>query len=362
MSVYLVTLLSVAVLCGLAQKMDYKSEQSVRLERIRHSQPAKIFFGLAVLILICVSGLRYFVGTDYGAYYRGAAYYADEFWEKLRMLDEPGIRLIYKVAGWFSSDPAVSIFFCAAFTVFLMLRMLFRNTRELLVAMLLFIFLGCWHGAFNGVRQYMAAAVLFCGYPYLYKKRFLKYLFVVFLAFLFHRSAIVMIFPYFIAKNKVNVKNILLLAVGCTAVLLSYDIVFSFAGTLLDETYSQEYGYFFRSVNALRILVACAPAVYFAFIFWNKPKTEKETFYLNLLIMNAVTMVVTSQSAYLARMGIYTATFSSIGIAELLKRHPAKTRSIVRAGIVLLFAAYWLYDIMFSRSLRSFHWIWERSI
>ena len=114
----------------------------------------------------------------------------------------------------------------------------------LLPATLLYIFLGCWHGAFNGIRQYLAAAIIFSGVNFIKERKFWKYALIVFIAFLFHSSAILMIFPYFIANNKVSLSNILFLITASIVILFSFSEVLQFTGFLLNENLSDEgYGF-----------------------------------------------------------------------------------------------------------------------
>ena len=40
---------------------------------------------------------------------------------------------------------------------------------------MLYIFIGAWHGSFNGMRQYLAAAILFSGHRFIKERKFKEY-------------------------------------------------------------------------------------------------------------------------------------------------------------------------------------------
>ena len=249
------------------------------------------------------------------------------------------------------------IFLSAAVTVILYLKTIYDNTDSLATATLLYLFLGCWHGSFNGIRQYLASAVIFAGLKYIKEKKFWKYAFIVFIAFLFHTSAIIMLFAYFITHLEIRFRNIVLLIIGSLLILFSFNGVLELAGFLLKQNYGINSAYLTRSVNSLRVLVAVAPAVFFLIFYWKREKTSEQKMWLNLLILNGIMMFATSNSAYLARMGIYTAPFTTLGIPELLKGISFRNRNIIRVVILLLYAVFWWYDITQSGALNNFKFV-----
>lgn len=360
MSIYYITIILVSFFCFLAKTFDYKTVQVDILNRNKHSQATMIFYIVAVCVLVFVAGFRYRVGTDFGGYYLYYEKYANEFWRHLITFDEPGFRFICWVTVFIKGNGTTAIFLSAAITAILFLKTIYKNTDCLLSATLLYIFLGCWHGSFNGIRQYLAAAVIFSGIRYIKEKCLWKYVITVFIAFLFHTSAILMIFAYFIAHNKINLKNILFLILGSLIVLFSFSEISEFVGVILQEDLSNEGVYLTNTVNIFRVLVAIAPAVFFLIFYWKKQMTVEQRMWLNLLILNGIIMLATSNSTYFARMGIYTDTFTAIAIPELSKRFSYKNRVIIKTVILILYAAFWLYEISISSALNNFTFIWQK--
>lgn len=363
MATYYITIFLVLLFTYIAQNNIIRTTNTSN-NQIAVIKPSitKTFFVFSALVLIFVAGFRYFVGTDYGAYFVNHENYASDFWENLFEFDEPGYSLISLIALKLNLGSEGALFIAAAITNILFLTTIYKNTDMLLPAILLYIFLGCWHGAFNGVRQYCAAAIVFAGLHFIKERKFWKYAFVVFIAFLFHSSAILMIFLYFVAYNKINFRNILFLIFASLIILFSFTEVLNFAGfiTGAENDYASSGEYITNSVNILRVLVAIAPAVFFLILYQKRAITREQQFWLNMLIINGVMMFATSNSTYLARMGIYTAPFSAIGIPELIKGISPKDKKVVTALILLAFAAFWLYEISNSSALREFEWVFGR--
>ena len=321
----------------------------------------KIFLFLTAAMLIFVAGCRYYVGTDYGAYYKGLTTYAPNLEKALRTFDEPGLPLVARIVSWFTDDGAYFVFACSLLTIGLYLLTIYRNENSYLMVSLLFLFLP-WNGTFNGVRQYLASAVLFCGHRFIYEKKLWKWLLTVFLAACFHISAVVMVVIYFLLRNKVRLRNVLLLAGGTYLISANYDTIFSFIGFLKDSDMTTLDAYATSTVSILRILVSCSPAIACLVLYYKKELSNEQTFYMNSLVIHAAAMVAASNSTYLARIGIYTTPFVVVALPKLFRTDNKVLERILRIGIVVLYAIFFYVEVSNSNALNNFHWIWERNV
>lgn len=361
MTAYYITLFFVLVFVAAAEKNILSLPKPDGTLTIRQkTNTTKTFFVLAAIVLIFVAGFRYGVGTDYFAYWLGYKKYASDFFESLLSLEEPGFKFICWVSVLIGGNGSTAIFLASLLTVYLFLTTIYRNTNLLLPATLLYIFLGCWHGAFNGVRQYLASAIIFSGVHFIKERKFWKYALVVFIAFLFHGSAMVMIFPYFIAHNKISFPNLLFLITASVIVLFSFTEVIKFTGIILNDDITDAGNYLTQTVNIFRVLVAIAPALFFLLVYQNQSITKEQQFWINMLVINAVIMFATSNSAYLARINIYTVSFVPLAIPELINGMNKKDKTLTTIIILVLFFAFWLYEISISDSLNNFKFIWNK--
>lgn len=335
MLVYWIVWTSVIILAIMAQKADYLPDGALSVERRVHTRNTRVLYILAALILIIIAGCRYNVGADFGAYYRNYTKYLD-FWSDLKKLNEPGIRLIYSLAAKVINNGQFCILAASVVTLGLILFTMYRNTDGIAMALVLFMLL-CWTNSFNAVRQMLAAAVLFCGFPSLRNRKFIQYLFFVFLAYLCHRSAALMLLVYFPAVRKVTPMHAIILIVLSAAVLYIYDYAFEFARFILEETINEQKEYWSGHVSIFRVLTYTAPAAYFLFEMRNREKTPEVSFYLNLLLMTAAVAVATMHSKAFGRMNMYMMPFMVISIAELMKVIESRNKQLISVAIVVLY-------------------------
>ena len=324
------------------------------------TRPDPVFAFVAAATLIIVAGLRYRVGTDYMAYYRTRVSDWKTVWEYLIHFREPGIRLLSRISTMIADDGAVLIFLCAVIIIGIYSRKIYQYSPMYLVSMLLFLFLGDWTGSFNGIRQYLAAAIVFAGHRYILKRRFVPYLLTVLTAMLFHKSAVVMILPYFLFARKPDATQFVILAAGALIIRFSYEgvmqLVELFKGTFIDWNDA----YMTRDINPLRIAVSFVPVILFFSSCDRKKMNKTQELYINSLFFHAFAMLASMGSAYFGRIGIYTGAMTCIGYGHLFRMIPKdKHRNAIITVVLLVFLGYWIYSLQ-TGNLRDFRWIFER--
>ena len=357
MTVYYLTWFSMIILGIAINHADYLPDEELTVKNVDHTFRARRLYFLASIILILFAGCRYYVGADFGAYYNYRTYL--DFWESFKALDEPGIRLIYSIAVRIHETGQFCIFAVAAVTLGLELRVIYKSTDQIGTAIILFSLM-CWTACFNGVRQALAVAVLFCGFPALRDKDFKRYLVIAFLAFLCHRSAIVMVLIIFMTSRKTSIGNIFFLLVLSIMALYSYDRVFHVVNIIMDNSVTGNEAYWSTQVNRFRPLIRIVQAGFFLYVYRDEEKTNTISYYLNILIVSAVISIVTMNSAALARMSLYMAPFTVIALVELLKIFPEITRKKITALVIILYGIVEYEEcngIVFT--LDKLRWFWN---
>ena len=356
-AVYLIVL-AVTLVFGYLAQANPKSR--ITRTGTYRTRPDPVFAFATAAILIAVAGLRYRVGTDYMAYYRTRVTDWKTVWDYLIHFREPGIRLLSRISTLIADDGAVLIFLCAVIITGIYSLVIYRYSPMYLVSMLIFLFLGDWTGSFNGIRQYLAAAIVFAGHRYILKRKFVPYLLTVVLAMLFHKSAIVMILPYFLYARKPDTTQFIILAAGAVLIRFSYELVMQlvelFKGTIIDWTDA----YMTRDINPLRIAVGFVPVILFFTSCDRKRMNKTQEFYINSLFFNAFAMLAGMGSAYFGRIGIHTSAMTCIGYGYLFQLIPkGKHKNAVITVMFIVLAAYWIYSLQ-TDSLHSFNWVFNR--
>lgn len=356
MTVYYVTLGVVAYFLVMAELTNRRVSQGLA-EPTSRSNPSRTFLLLAAAALSFVAGLRWKVGTDYGGYARNYEPYQDSFVTDLMTFNEPGAKGLAFLASLIHDDFATFIFLASLITVGLMLRTIAKYSPAVGFSVLLFVFAGLWHGSFNGLRQYLAAAVILAGHRFAVSRQLFRYALVVLIAGSFHISALAMIGLYFVPRRRLNVLGVsLMLAVGLVALNYS-DIVLGLVESVKGEELNTDY--VMSAINPLRIAVAVAPAALYG-LSAHDSEAEAEWFYRNMAVVHAGIMVAASWSAYLGRFGIYSAVFIPLVLPRLVNFSNPVATFWVRLGVVVLFAVYWYSDVAPSAALNDFKWIFDR--
>lgn len=358
MSVYYITIISVFYTSLLTQVVNKKKLDSFLVNK-QKMQNNSIFVFITAAILICVAGFRSGVGTDYWQYASGYDKYISNIWNAIFDFKEPGINIIAKISSLIYDDYSMMFFIASTITVGLSVWTISKYSNTFAFSILLYIFTGAWNGSFNGVRQYLACAVIFAGHRYIIDRKFIKYVFVVLMASAFHITAIVMIMLYFIPLKTIDFKKITLLTIAVILALYSYDIVFGIVETIKGKPIIM-HSYMVTKVNYFRIAVACAPLPLYFFFTLKKNLSVEDIFYINVLFVNATLMLVTSNSAYLARIGIYTDIFCVLSYQRLLNFQNKKLVQIMKIFMIGLYVIFWYIGVSGDDSMSSFQWIFHR--
>ena len=319
----------------------------------------KIFLFVIIATLTVTAGCRYFVGADYGAY---KLMYENDYSQRalgeLFNLDEPILPIIGKFSYLLFDSYFPMFFIASVITVGLMVYSTLNETRDFIFVTLLYIFAGGWIGSFNGIRQYIAVAIVFLGRKYIIERKFWKFLLICGIAFLAHRSAMFFVLIYFVYSENFSTVRLLIITIIAVMVSRSYEVVFDFIGWLNDKEFVVGV-YASKSVNILRILANCAPAVLAVYYAFSKKLKKEQVFYAYMLIANAVTWVATADSAYLARLALYTGAFVPLGLSSILECAEKRDRIAMKVMIIVLYAIFWLYNIVISEDLNNFRWVFS---
>lgn len=222
---YLTVLLTVTFVTYLARCYGSKGVRILAL----------IFSGL---VLIVFAGFRdYSIGTDtynYIGFLREITSFQDVFDFRLEL----GFNFLVFISGWASEGYLIFLTLIAIVVVSCYMITIFRLSNNFDVAVFLFISLGSYTFFFNGARQGLAAAICFFALRPLLERRAISYFFIVSIAVLFHKSAIVAFPLYFLARPKVGARELLVLGIGLLAALSLGAVIGHFAVNFIDEKYA----------------------------------------------------------------------------------------------------------------------------
>lgn len=342
--VYLAVLFAIVFL-GQAAENNFTTVK--RPDGTTWKKPSRDVAVFLSVILTLFAGFRYGVGTDFWAYYLWDTPSWSEVVKLIVGFHEGAFALLVKLANLFDANGQRTILVTSAVIVCLYCSAIYKYSSSYMLAMLLYLLMGEWQGSFNAVRQYLASAILFAGHRYILDRNLRKYLLVVFIAALFHRTVVVMVLPYFLLTRKPDQTQLALLAIGAILLRFSYGFLFDAVGEIRGDEidmYSEEY--YTHSVNKLRILTVFIPTLIYLLQCQKENLTKEQVFYINAIFFNSFCMLATSGSAYLARMSIYTTATVIIGYGRLFPLIASENnRRTTKYIVVAMYFVYWLYSL-----------------
>lgn len=183
----------------------------------RFSVIALLFFST---VLILFAGLRDGVGTDWKAYYN--------FYVRTTQKVELAYSGLNNLFSSFGLPYNAFLVVTNLISVGLIARFLFSHSRFYLLGVLLFYSNLYLYYNFSGMRQSLAIAVTCWSFTYAKNRKIFVFLLLVSLATLFHSSAFIFVFAYFIPRSKMTYSVVFWAIIGFIILYYSLDAVSHF--------------------------------------------------------------------------------------------------------------------------------------
>lgn len=269
----------------------------------------KLFIVLALICLISVSGFRYKSGTDFSTYTENYRYLSES---SLEESESPAFDYMsFWLKKYISENPQIMFLSAASITNILIVLILCKYSTRFELSMWLYITTFAYYSTFNGIRQWIAAALMFCGTKYLQDRNFKKYILIILFASLFHASVLVMIPLYFVVNSKTFSLRNLYIIIGFILAVFAYGKFVPIVAKLLEGT---QYSHYFEimqdtsnGIHPLRLLVYFAPVGMFVFFYkeLNPNEDIKVDRLLNLCIIGFLIMFLSLRQVVFARLIYY---------------------------------------------------------
>ena len=168
------------------------------------------FYWLSYFIIFLFSALRFDVGYDFIMYY-------EILNKKIKYYDAMLGRLEYfnRVIINFSQETQCLQFFfiiTSFLIIYLNYKTIKEHSKDFTISTLVFLsFPIFFFNSLSIVRQYVAISIIFYSFKYIKTRKLFLFLFVVTIAFLFHKSAILAIVLYWLYNKKVESKYLFIL-------------------------------------------------------------------------------------------------------------------------------------------------------
>lgn len=309
-------------------------------------------------IIFLIMALRYDVGSDYRAYFELAtqnhlkkeslfstlkdlvlfefnlfAYLKIEFLNKV----------IYKITWYFGNPQLVFIFYSFLLTFFVK-KGLDNEKKTTIYTWLFFLSFPILFFSFTSLmRQSVAVAIVFYSYKYLKKRNFFKFIVTIFLASLFHKSALFLIILYIVPTFNIKHKYIVLF------MFTSFFSINILKKILKLSVFSNYALYVNNSIGKggkiVYFLIIILAFVYLAIYKKMLNKNENNRNLINIILFGAYIYIALIDLGHLGiRMAQYFLIYILYTIDDVLSLFkPKKIIKILFVGINLIFILLVLY-------------------
>lgn len=301
-------------------------------------------WGLVVVTILLggVASIRWDVGTDFFSYTSiFQLVHKLSFSEAIRWTGEP----LFNVMAWLvmaiTENVQVVFAMCSFATVGMIVSALSRYSAYVPLSIYLYVTSMSYYSAFNGVRQWLAAAIVFYSYRYLFSNR-TRFFALVLLASMIHNSAFIMIPLYYFVRKPFFRRANLYVTLVFIGLNLFFDRVLNLFFKILSFTPYAHYTDWFlipgKEAHVLRLLVALAPLLV-SILLYNRLKGRRLDLdvLMNFSLLNALVMLLATRNWIFARFTPYFELFNLVLIPHFLTIRDTGFRRFLLLMIVGLY-------------------------
>lgn len=314
-------------------------------------KPNKILAFAAMLTLALISGLRSNIGDTY--FYKHSFEMNNFTWEFINSQKEIGFGILQMILKRYYSNPQILIFITAIITNILIVLVLYKYSRMFELSTYVYITGGLYLVSMNGMRQCLAAAIIFTATKYLIEGNWIKFILVVLFASTFHESALVLIPIYFMVRFKAWSKATFVLLLFSIVIVLGFD---KFSSILFSTIKDTEFGHYQNfnegGASVFRVAVNGVPLI---IAYFGREKLRKifpeSDYIVNMSIIGFIFMIISTQNWIFARFSIYFSLYQLILISWIVKLFREKDQRVIYYGLLICYLLYYYYESVVSLNI-----------
>ncbi|WP_439021824.1 EpsG family protein [Bacillus thuringiensis] len=307
-------------------------------------RPNQFLILMVALSLILVSGLRNNIGDTY---FYMHAYNVTEFnWEHIQNNKDKGFYIFQMILKGYTDDPQAMVFITALITNVLIVLTLYKYSRLVEISLYVYITSGMYLVSMNGIRQYLAAAIIFAATKYIFDGNWKMYVLIVLIASTFHQSALVLIPLYFLIRRRAWSGITFLLLFLAVLIVIGFNQFTEVLFKAIEDTQYGQYKEFHEGgANILRVAVDSVPLI-LAYIGRDRLREifPKCDYIVNMALLGTVFMFISTQNWIFARFSIYFGLYQLILIAWVIKLFTKKDRKLIYYSILVCYFIYFVYE------------------
>lgn len=352
-----------AFVCGvIAYFSTYGKPAKLDSNGVVQKKRHRIFFYLLMIaILIVFSGFRqlHVAGMDEYAYRnRFNEFTGMSFSEALAFTpNEPLMSLLVFLSTRIFDVSQGFLFLSSTIVLLPIITSFSKYSIDFAYAVVLLFATTMLYNSFNGIAQFLAAAIYLFAIPYMYKRQFWKYVLIVAICCMFHMGSIILFPIYFIVMNRTDsLKGIITSVLVLAVIVVAYgslESIINTTGMLDDYMFVVQEGH--HGVNIITIIINCVPAALALYSSRYTKDDKVTTICANMCVLHALIYIASIMDVYIARFAIFTCTFVILYLSRITKVFSKEFKIIFKICSVGLYSIVCFLTISDARYSFNFY-------
>lgn len=301
-----------------------------------------LFFVIYLLLLIMRSRV---IGRDLTGYESIFLSLSKEPMELLFQSDlEIGYVLLNKFISLFTSDFQWVIAVTAIITVVPIWYVYKKESEDAYITIALFTMLPTFAMSFSGLRQSIAVSFGALAYEFTKNKKPLRFVITVAIAFLFHKSALILLLIYPLYWAKITKKWLVAVVPAMVTIFALNRPIFAFLQKLISDFYTTTV----RETNAYTMIVLFVLLAVFAFVIPDDKECDFDLIGLrNLLLFAIVIQMFVPLHTLAMRFNYYFIIFIPLLISKVVKYRSKRFNQVALLAkyvMIVFFVCYFFFN------------------
>lgn len=302
MAIYYLTLVSSYISGFLSHLSDKKKYRVMSI----------FWIFLLTVMLILFAGLRTGIGDT--SMYKHTYELMVQNSYNIKVNGDLGFAYLNLLLTKISSNPQTIVFFVAMVTQAAIIFVFYKYRSAMELQVFMYITAGYFTVTMNGMRQCLAASLIFLCTPLIIKGNFKKYLICILMISTIHQSALLMIPVYFVVRMEPWSLKFYLIAAVSVGCIAFYNVISPYIFKVLESTHYGQYSEFKEGGSSvIRLVVDMVPLI-LAFLKRDKIKEmwPQSGIFINMSLLNCIFVGIGTANWIFNRVTIYLQLYNFI--------------------------------------------------
>ena len=330
------------------------------IDEEKHKKRTIVFFFVMLLALLALRAPT--IGRDLFNYRFIFERCNKTGWQGIgSFFSEPAWFVFNKLIGIFTSQYQWLLIISALVTVIPILYVYMDEIEYPVLTISVFVTMTIFIMLFSGLRQAVAISLGMIAFEFTKKHKLIPYLLIVFLAFLFHKSAFMLLFMYPIYHRRITRKWLWAILPITILVFIFNKPIFTFLTAFIAEFYEGSV----HDTGAYTMLILFVIFCVFSFVIPDESKLDRNTIGMrNFLLLATVIQMFAPLNSLAMRMGYYYTIFIPILLPKIIKASSVRMKQVAELSkyvMIVFFVAYFFINAPKTNALDIFpyRFFWE---